>query len=204
VSIVWVPFSVTARMRPFGLKATSAPLAAELDKARGRVRDADEGVRTGDPKRLDRVRALVQDVHEQAPDGDAYRSVPDTRDVGEVQAISLDFEQGYVVVAGVDDQHIIAVGGDRDRRLAAESRGRDARSTRSDGLLLRQRPVGRAGERDGAVSTRLVRLDVHMACRRRRHRGGCDERDRGAHPTVTATTPSRARCVMRPIPNLLP
>jgi hypothetical protein len=142
VSIVWVPFSVTARMRPFGLKATSAPLAAELDKARGRVRDADEGVRTGDPKRLDRVRALVQDVHEQAPDGDAYRSVPDTRDVGEVQAISLD--------------------SNRDTPALTTSRSSPSAVIAIDAWL--PNPMG------------VIRLDVHMACRRRRRRGGCDER----------------------------
>ncbi len=162
MSIVWVAFSVTARILPFGLNATWAAPTPEPDRTRRELAQPPELALAGDADTLDRVGALVHHVDERAVHVDAHGTVAHPLLVGQLEASGRDVEDRHVVAAGVDGEQVIAVGRDRQRGLAAEA-GRGAAAAGGDGFLVGERSVRGARERDHRVAGRRVRLNVDVS-----------------------------------------
>ncbi len=157
MSIVWVAFSVTARILPFGLKATWAAPTPEPDSARR------ESVRFRSlPSLVMRTPLIVsarsfrRDTDERAMHVDAHGTIAHELLVGQLEAIGGDVEDGHVVAAGVDGEQVIPVGRDGQRRLTPES-GRGAAAARGDGFLVGQRPfAARANETTALPAAEFV------------------------------------------------
>jgi hypothetical protein len=126
------------------------------------MRDVGERVLVGDPRRLDRVGALVEDIDEVSVPCDAHRPVPDRLDVGQLEAGVVDVEQRDVVTAGIHGEQVTLVPGDGDRRLVTEpGGGPDAAG--GHGLVRGEPAVGMALEPDYGVAAHGDGLDVNMA-----------------------------------------